>query len=300
VKPGALIIGGTGFVGRHLAHQLSDRYTVTVTGREHDIRNSDRILNLVSRSTPDIVVNLAAITTVSESFERPRETYDIGFYGLFNLLTALRSCEFTGRFLHVSSSEVYGFPKSGELPLTESAPLRPMSPYSVAKAAGEMLCHQWAQAGNFDVLVVRPFTHIGPGQSDRFAVAKFAREIAGIMTGHRPPVVKVGSLRATRDLTDVRDMVRGYDLILQQGQHGKICNVCTGCETVMRDVLDELIHLSGKDIAVAEEQTLFRKAEQQRLCGSYAALNADTGWTPRTPLNRTLSDVLAFALDQRA
>jgi GDP-4-dehydro-6-deoxy-D-mannose reductase len=298
VKPLALIVGGTGFVGRHLVRQLSDRYSIIATGRDQDIRDSELVLDLVSRSRPEIVVNLAAITTVRETLERPRETYEIGIFGLFNLLTALRLRAFRGRFLLVSSSEVYGFPTSDELPLTEAAPLRPMSPYSVAKAAAEMLCHQWAQAGDFDILLVRPFTHIGPGQSDRFAVAKFAREIAGIMTGHRPPIIKVGSLRATRDLTDVRDLVQAYDLILHRGQHGQIYNVCTGREIVMRDVLDELIRISGKVIEVAEDQTLLRKAEQQRLCGSYAALSAATGWAPEIPLNRTLSDVLAFALDQ--
>lgn len=300
MKPGALIVGGTGFVGRHLARQLSDQYSVTATGRDHDIRNGNTILDLVSRSEPQIVVNLAAITTVGESFERPRETYDIGFYGLFNLLTALRSCRFRGRFLQVSSSEVYGFPTSDELPLTESAPLRPMSPYSVAKAAGEMLCHQWAQGGDFGIVIARPFTHIGPGQSSRFAVAKFARQIADVIAGRREPVIEVGSLQTARDLTDVRDVVRGYSLILHEGQSGKTYNVCTGREVVMRDVLHELIRLSGKTIQVAEDRALVREAEQQRLCGSHATLSAATGWAPEIPLPRTLGDILAFALKEGA
>ncbi len=285
-------------MGRHLVRQLSDRYLVTATGREHDIRDSDTILDLVSQSLPEVVVNLAAITTVRGSVERPRETYDIGFYGLYNLLTALRSCNFTGRFLEVSSSEVYGFPSSDELPLKETAPFRPMSPYSVAKAAGEVLCHQWAQDGSFKVFIARPFTHIGPGQSCRFSVARFARLIAEIMTARRNPIVEVGNLRATRDLTDVRDVVRAYVLILHEGRHGATYNICSGREVIMRDVLQDLIHLSGKDIKVAENLVLVRESEQQRLCGSHATLTAATGWMPEIPLADTLRDVLTFALQE--
>lgn len=293
MRPRALIIGGTGFAGRHLARQLSDRYSVTATGRDQDIRDHKLVLELVSRSAPDLVVNLAAITTVRETCERPRETYDIGFFGLFNLLVALKSCKFRGRVLHVSSSEVYGFPASAELPLTEAAPLRPLSPYSVAKAAGEMLCQQWAQQGDFAIILARPFTHIGPGQSSRFSVAKFARQIADMMAGRLEPVIEVGNLRATRDLTDVRDVARAYDLILHLGAIGHVYNVCSGREVAMRDILDELIRLSGKHIEVAEARALVREAEQQRLCGSYAALKAATGWTPEIPLTRTLVDMLA-------
>jgi GDP-4-dehydro-6-deoxy-D-mannose reductase len=298
VKPSALIIGGTGFVGRHLAHQLSDRYSVIATGRKHDIRDSKTILDLVSLSRAEIVINLAAITSVKESLEHPRDAYDIGFYGLLNLLTALRSLEFNGRFLHVSSSEVYGFPASRELPLTESAPLRPMSPYSVAKAAGDMLCHQWAHEGRFAILVARPFTHIGPSQSARFAVATFARQVADIMLGRRKPVIEVGNLGTTRDLTDVRDVARAYDLILQHGKASKLYNVCSGREVLMRDVLEEFVRLSGKEIGIVEKQTLVRKVEQQRLCGSHAALSAATGWSPMIPLTDTLRDILMCALQE--
>jgi GDP-4-dehydro-6-deoxy-D-mannose reductase len=286
-------------VGRHLARQLSEQYLVTATGREHDIRDSNTILDLVSQSLPEVVVNLAAITTVRGSVERPRETYDIGFNGLYNLLIALRSCSFTGRFLQVSSSEVYGFPSSDELPLKETAPFRPMSPYSVAKAAGEVLCHQWAQDCSFRVFIARPFTHIGPGQSSRFSVARFARLIAEIMTARRDPIVEVGNLRATRDLTDVRDVVRAYVLVLHKGRHGATYNICSGREVIMRDVLQDLIHLSGRVIKVAESPMLVRESEQRRLCGSHATLTAATGWLPEIPLTDTLRDVLTFALQEQ-
>jgi GDP-4-dehydro-6-deoxy-D-mannose reductase len=300
LKPQALILGGTGFVGPHLARQLADRYTVTATGRDHDIRDGKTVLGLVSRTAPDIVINLAAITTVRESFERPRETYDIGFLGLLNLLDALKSCGFRGRVLQVSSSEVYGFPTSEELPLTEAAPFRPMSPYAVAKAAGELLCLQWARQESFEIFLVRPFTHIGPGQSNRFAVAKFAQQVAAIMARNQEPIIRVGSLATARDFTDVRDVVRAYDLIIHRAEPGMVYNVCSGVQVTMRDIMNELIRVTGIAIEIAENPLEVRRSEQQRICGSHAAVSAVTGWQPEIPLIRTLKDVLAAAVIERS
>jgi GDP-4-dehydro-6-deoxy-D-mannose reductase len=291
----ALLVGGTGFVGQHLARRLAGRYEVTVTGREQDVGDRTGILELVTRVRPEIVVNLAAITTVRETVEDPRKTYQTGFFGTLNLLEALESHGFAGRYLQVSSSEIYGHPAAHELPLGESAPLRPMSPYAVAKLAGEMLCHAWAQSAGFAILVARPFTHIGPGQSDRFAVARFAREIAEIMAGRREPVLSVGSLATSRDLTDVRDVVRAYDLILHHGKPATVYNVCSDREVVMGDVLRELVRLSGIQIRIVEDAALVRTAEQLRLCGSYQRLHDATGWRPERPLAKTLSDILAAA-----
>jgi GDP-4-dehydro-6-deoxy-D-mannose reductase len=296
VKPSALILGGTGFVGSHLTRQLADRYSVTTVGRKVDIRDELAVRELVSRSKPDVVVNLAAITTVRETFEQPADTYAIGFSGLLNLLNALRDSDFRGCLLSVSSSEVYGFPSVGDLPLAEASPLRPMSPYAVAKAAGEMLCYQWSQSASFRIVRARPFTHIGPGQSRRFAVARFAREIAEIIAGAREPQIEVGNLEVSRDLADVRDVARAYDLILHAGGTGQVYNVCSGREVGMRSVLDQLIELAGRPIRVVENTALVRAAEQQRTLGSAAALTAATGWTATIPLARTLADTLAFAL----
>lgn len=287
----ALLIGGTGFVGRQLARRLAPKYGVVATGRDCDVRDKAALKSLAAAHRPALVVNLAAITTVRETVEAPRATYDIFFTGLLNLLEALQEAGFTGRFLQVSSSEVYGHPQAAELPLRETSPLRPMSPYAVGKIAAEMLCHEWARRAPFDIMVARPFTHVGPGQSDRFAVARFAAEIARIRRGAEPRIA-VGHLGATRDLTDVRDAVRAYDLILERGARGAIYNVCSGTEVVMRAVLDEMVALSGRDIAIVEDQAYKRSAEQQRLRGSYDLLHAATGWQPEIPLTQTLRDTL--------
>lgn len=297
MKPTALIVGGRGFVGQHLARKLADRYSVVLTGRDNDIRDRDGVRRLVEQTKPAMVVDLAAVTTVKEAFDCPRRAYEVGFLGLLHLFEALDACRFGGRVLFVSSSEVYGFPASDELPLTEASPLRPMSPYAVAKIAGEALCRQWNAVGGLEIVIARPFTHIGPGQSDRFAVARFSRQLAEIMCGRRERTLHVGALQTTRDLTDVRDVVRAYDLLLHRGEPGGVYNICSEREVAMRDVLAELIDIAAVEIEIVEEVSLTRKSEQQRVCGSYSALRAATGWSPRIPLTRTLADILK---DQQA
>jgi GDP-4-dehydro-6-deoxy-D-mannose reductase len=294
----AIVFGGAGFVGAHLRRQLSDRYETLLPGRGAcDIRDAGAVRDMVRRVAPALVVNLAAVTTVRESFENPKETYSIGFDGVLNLLSVLDGCGFTGRFLQVSSSEVYGHPASDRLPLTEHSPPDPLSPYAVAKVAGEMLCRQWAARARFGIVVARPFTHIGPGQSARFAIANFAQQIAQIVRSGGHGKIDVGALDTTRDLTDVRDTVRAYDLMLHGAPSGGVFNVCSGREVVMRDVLEELVRISACPIEIRQDPGLIRAAEQRRVLGSYAALEAATGWTPVYTLTRTLSDILDVIRD---
>jgi len=158
-----------------------------------------------------------------------------------------------------------------------------------------MLCHQWSVGGHgeqLDISIARPFTLIGPGQSDRFAVARFSHQSEEIIAKRREPVLRVGNLSATRDLRDFRDVVRAYDLTLHQGERGHVYNVYSSREVVMRDVLDELVRISGRMIEIVEEPTLTRKVEEQRLRGCHAKLTNRTGWTPKISMSQTLTDIL--------
>ncbi|MCI0563159.1 MAG: GDP-mannose 4,6-dehydratase, partial [Nitrososphaera sp.] len=151
-----------------------------------------------------------------------------------------------------------------------------------------------SQSGRFDIVTARPFTHIGPGQSDRFAVAHFAKQITEISTGGRAPVMDVGDLSATRDVTDVRDVVRAYKVLLNQGRNGEAYNVCSGIEVSTNWLLRKLIEYSGLEIEVRQEPSLVRKHEQRRIVGSYEKINNETKWTPLIPLRQTLCDTLAY------
>jgi GDP-4-dehydro-6-deoxy-D-mannose reductase len=287
-------MGGAGFVGRHMNRLLEKEYTVTSVDREFDIRDKERIQSLVKAVKPHIVINFAFITTVRETFADPETTYQVGFQGMLNLLDALRIIGFDGRVLNISSSEVYGFPAEEDLPIDESAPIKPMSPYSVAKLSVEALCYQWSQTEGIDIVTVRPFTHIGPGQSNRFALSSFSRQLAEMELGLREPVIYVGNLGSTRDITDVRDVVRAYDLLLRHGKNREVYNVCTGNEVVIRSLLEELIEITGLPVRIETNKALVRGKEQQRILGSYAKLNQITGWKPEIPLRKTLFDMIEY------
>lgn len=288
----ALLIGGTGFVGCHMKRLLSAEYEVVSTGSECDIRDKQKITSLVENSRPDVVVNFAFITTVKETFANPEKNLEIGFNGMLNLLMALQNINFKGKLLNISSSEVYGHPDMSYLPMTEATPLKPMSPYSVVKIAVEALCYQWSQSESMDIVTARPFTHVGPGQSDRFALSSFSRQIAEMQLNRRKPVMRVGNLDSTRDFTDVRDVVRAYDLLLKFGKSGEVYNICTGQETRMEALLNKMIASSGLKINVEKDETLLRSAEQQRICGNNEKLRNETGWLPEILLEQTLVDMV--------
>jgi GDP-4-dehydro-6-deoxy-D-mannose reductase len=291
-KKSLLLIGGAGFAGSHMARLMAADYQVFAYGRQVDVRDVNALKHAVSLSKPDLVVNFASITTVRESFSNPAAAYDITFKGMLNLLTVLKEAAFSGRILNVSSSEIYGHPHPEELPSTESSDLRPMSPYSVAKLAAEFLCYQWWQSEGMEIMTARPFTHIGPGQSDRFAISNFSRQIAEIMLGQREPVMHVGDLSTTRDFTDVRDTVRAYRSILELGESGEIYNVCSGVEISLREMLDRLIAKAGIAIQVETDVAMQRPSEQRRLLGSCAKLEKATHWQPSIDLEQTLTETL--------
>jgi GDP-4-dehydro-6-deoxy-D-mannose reductase len=294
MTPAALLIGGTGFVGRHMQKILRPRYEVIATGRQADVRDSAQIDALVGATNPQVVVNFAALTTVRETFEDPLNTYRIGLLGTLNLLNALKKNGFTGTLLNISSSEVYGLPSSDNLPITEAAPLQPMSPYAVNKVATEALCYQWSQTEKFNIVTARPFTHIGPGQSDRFAISNFGKQIAEIAAGKKECVIRVGNLRATRDITDVRDVVSAYRLLLEVGESGQVYNICTGSEVGIESLLYALIKLSCKDIRIERDASLTRNSEQLRVRGCFEKLHQRTGWMPRIGLDQTLEDIFSY------
>jgi GDP-4-dehydro-6-deoxy-D-mannose reductase len=287
-----LLIGGTGFVGSHMAMASVGEYSVESTGREVDVRDFVQLQGLVQRIQPDLVVHLAAITTLGESFANPRSTYDINFMGTLNILMVLREVNFTGRFLFVSSSEVYGLLNVNDLPVSESRLPQPLSPYAVAKIASEALCYQWSRSEAFKIVIARPFNHIGPGQSERFAIGDFGRQIAMIKLGLAPPVISVGDIDTTRDFTDVRDIVAAYGKLLDLGVRGEIYNVCSGTERSVRSLIERMCQLAGVSVEIRTDASRFRQSEQRRVCGDNRKLLDATGWSCVFDIDQTLIDIV--------
>jgi GDP-4-dehydro-6-deoxy-D-mannose reductase len=163
---------------------------------------------------------------------------------------------------------------------------------AVAKIAAEMLCYQWSQEGAFDIVVARPFNHIGPGQSERFAVASFASQILAIRSGVKSPFIDVGYLDASRDFCDVRDVVKAYAALLELGHNSETYNVCTGCEVTMRQVIEGMIRLAGIRVELSQDVTRIRSEGLKRICGDFSKINRDTGWSPHIRFDDTLLSML--------
>ncbi len=288
--------GHTGFVGRTVNATLHADpgdlgWRVATLPEDCDLR-SPRLAEYVADLHPDAVVHLAARTSVLESFDDPEGYFDVNFNGTWSLLRALRACGFHGRMLYVGSGDCYGKVAESALPVTESQPLRPRSPYALSKVAAESLCYQWSQTEAIDIVIARPFNHIGPGQDLRFAAPAFARQVVCIRNGLAPPRILTGDLEVTRDLTDVRDVAAAYLRLLESGRAGEVYNVGSGRETPMRDVLNGLLGIAGVDAEIVVDPQRLRPDEQRRALADVSKIERDTGWCAAIPLDTTLRDML--------
>ena len=315
-----IVTGAAGFVGRHLVSEL-DGAGYEVLGidvlerpdggqsdgsphppgteyRRCDLTLSDETRAVLTEWKPQGVFHLAAQSSAARSFERPRETFEINIFGSLNILEAARALsESSGepvRILSVGSCEEYGRRGPEEMPLTEESTVEPVSPYAVSKAAQSMLMLQYRAAYGIDTVVTRSFSHTGPGQPDRFVLPSFARQCAGIKAGSGEPKIKVGNLDVTRDFLDVRDVVRAYRLLFEKGNGGTVYNVCRGEGVALRDALDILTGMTGREVEVETDPALFRPADVPVLVGDNRKLRSDTGWSPSIATEEMLIDLFVF------
>jgi GDP-4-dehydro-6-deoxy-D-mannose reductase len=301
-KKRLFVTGSTGFVGQWLKKQVQtppydDQIEWLGTDARYDIRDQIALTTLLTDLAPDWVIHLAAQSAVPYSFANPKETFDINCLGTISLLQALKTSGFSGRFLYVSSADAYGAVSLDELPIRETRPLAPRNPYAVSKAAAEMVCKQWGLTEGIDVVIARPFNHIGPGQSTQFAVGSFVAQLVPIARGLAPPNIEVGDIETTRDFSDVRDVATAYIALLEHGMSGEIYNVCSGTETRIGDMFDFLVQLAKVKVSLEVSSEKQRRAEQRRMCGNNQKCISETGWKPRYTIPDTLRDIFNSAME---
>ncbi|MGC8481459.1 MAG: GDP-mannose 4,6-dehydratase, partial [Acidimicrobiales bacterium] len=287
----AVITGSNGFVGRYLGEYLRAMGDHVIgLGDEVDITKPRMLKEAFSNHAGiDVVYHLAARSHVGESWERPDLTYEVNVLGTANLCAALASLRTRPKLVFISSSEVYGIPRDGELPYQESAAIRPVTPYAASKAAAEAIVLQAWFGRELPVVISRSFNHTGPGQSPSFVVSGFAKRAAEAMlrSGGSEPI-PVGNLDAERDFTDVRDVVRAYRLLAARGLPGQAYNVCSGIRTRIASIADILsVHVNGK-IRFVTDPSLVRSVEIPTLFGSFDKLREATGWEPEIPFAETV------------
>lgn len=282
-----LVTGPEGFVGAHLRETLGDAFVPL----EADVLDTAALAAAVRDAKPEAVVHLAAESSVSGSWEGASRAWTVNAVGTVNVLEAVRAERPEARVLVASSGEVYG--NADVTPTPEGAPVRPLSPYSASKAAAEIACAQAAASG-LDIVVARAFPHTGPGQDERFAIGSWSRQIARLEAAGGGALL-VGDLSAQRDLTDVRDVCRAYDLMLDRGVKAGTYNVASGRMVPMARVVELLVGLAEVPVRVERDETLLRPIEIPKLSGNWARLREATGWEPRIPLEQTLADTLGAA-----
>ncbi len=289
----ALITGGKGFVGQWLAAHLKDRGDdVAVIDIETDVADGAAVRRVMADVSPEAIYHLAAMTHVGESWENPSQVLRVNVLGTAEILAAARAQAVSPRVLVVSSAEVYGVVVPEQLPLGEDAPTVPASPYAASKLAAEAVALQAWRGYGQPVIVVRPFNHIGPGQSPNFFVPALAKRIVEARRSGAG-TLRVGTLTTRRDFTDVRDVVAAYRLLVQQGSPGEVYNVCSGRDVAMSDVAAQLLELAGVDLRLETDPELVRPVDVPVLRGDASKLQVTTGWRASTPLATTLADVLA-------
>jgi GDP-4-dehydro-6-deoxy-D-mannose reductase len=314
----ALITGIAGFAGSHLAEYLVANTDLEVHGlilpqfgvaniqairdrltlHDGDVADYQRVLPLLADCRPDLIFHLAAQSAPSLSLLQPGVTLTNNILGQLNVLQAAVELGMSPRILVIGSADEYGRVLPSELPVTETNAMRPVNPYSVSKIAQDYLGYQYFLSHKLPTVRLRPFNHIGPRQGPGFVVSDFAKQIAEVEAGKRPPEVHVGSLESQRDFTDVRDTVRAYYLALTQGEPGDVYNVGSGRAHSVGSILNRLLAMSTARISVVPDAARLRPSDIPILVCDCAKFRARTGWQPAIPLEKTLSDVLAYWREQ--
>lgn len=313
-KPKSLITGITGFAGSHMAELLlkeghevfgivrwrsRSEHVKHLDGKVHlieaDLLDLKSLQDVMMSIRPDYIFHLAAQSFVPASWTSPAVTMEVNVVGSNNLFEAVRSAQIDPVIQIACSSEEYGLVHEDEVPIKETNPLRPLSPYAVSKLAMDFMGYQYFKSYGLKIIRTRGFNHEGPRRGEVFVTSTFAKQIAMIEKGLQKPVIYTGDLGTKRDFTDVRDMVRGYLLAVQKGEPGEVYNIASGKVWVIQDMLDYLISLSTvKGIKIEKDPKRMRPSDVPILLGDNSKFVKATGWKVQIDFKKTLEDTLEY------
>lgn len=287
-----LIFGAGGFVGSYLCKEfLNNGYKVSGTDKgegsalpsevdfyKTDLMQADEVKKLIGQIQPDIIVNLAAISSVGASWNMPQTTMAINVIGALNIMEAARKSEQKPRILFVGSSEEYVI---SENPLDENTQLNANNPYGISKVTQEQLAKLYREQYGLKIYCVRPFNHTGIGQRDTFVLPSFCKQVAEIDKSGKDGKIQVGNLKVKRDFSHVKDVVRAYRMIVESDNCNQIYNVGSGNAYSLEDILTYIIGLSDQNIEIEVDQNRIRPTDQPVICCDRSLIGKELGWEPQ-------------------
>ncbi len=293
-----LVFGASGFVGSYLAREFTGHgYEVAGTDIKEtnampfkfaDILDAGSVERVVREVAPDMIVNLAAISSVGQSWNIPQTTVSVNVIGALNILEAAKCLENSPKILFVGSSEEY---EASDKPISEKILLNANNPYGISKAAQERFAEVYRERFGMKIYCVRPFNHTGPGQSDSFVLPSFCKQVAEIEKSGKPGVIKVGNLSARRDFSHVKDIVRAYRMILESDDCETVYNVGSGIAYSLKDLLDYILKFSKQEITVEVDPARFRPVDTPVICCDNRLIGEKIGWKPQHTVFDALRDI---------
>ena len=300
----ALITGGKGFVGSHLAEELeANGYEVICCDLfasddivAMDIMDADMTKEVISAHKPDVLINMAGQANVGLSWKKPQLTVSLNTIGLINILEAVKAVDPGMRVITVGSSDEYGSLGERGTNVTEDMPVDPMTPYAISKSAQESFAKLYNKAYGMNVCMIRFFNLVGAGQAKGFMVPDFASGIVEVERGEKE-CLSVGNLESARDFTYVKDAVKAVRLVAEKGRAGEIYNICSGRTYTAQEILDRLLAMANTRIEVRRDPSRMRPSDTPVVCGNHDKLTAHTGWQPGSGIDTVLAEVLDYWRD---
>ncbi len=310
-----LITGYNGFVSKHFLEFLESLHeAVVVLGVDvnpssflpdytyvHcnfiqlDLLNKEAISTMLKDFQPDFILHLASYSSVAYSWQFPVNAFANNTNIFLNLVDEVRLQNLKCRILSVGSSEEYGNISENQIPVTERTPVKPKSPYAVARVSQEMLSEVYAKNFDTDIVLTRSFNHIGPGQKDIFVISSFARKMVDLKnSAHPDKEINVGNISLIRDFVDVRDVVRAYYFLLHKGVKGEVYNVCSGTGNSLEFILNVMSEILELKLSVVTDHNLMRPDDIKKMIGSNEKIFSHTGWKPEISLRASLSDIIEY------
>ncbi len=298
-----LITGIEGFVGSYLAEYLSyKRYKIygiyfaepikRIGKLYHcDVRDYANTFKIIKEIRPDAIYHLAAQSSVSQGEKNILDTFSVNVGGTLNILESMRQAKLKSRIIYISSCAVYG---RSNTRLTETSQTRPISFYATTKLCAENLCQYYTRNYELDIIILRPFSHTGPGQSEHFVFPRIIRYVTEIEAGLKKPLMTVGNINIRHDYLDILDVIQAYELSLSKCQKGEIYNITTGKPRLIRTDIEYIASLIDTPIRITVDKSLVRTNDLTLLTGSADKFRELTGWKPKIDFHTTLANLLNY------